>query len=236
MGSFSFSETMQEFLEKYSDSEDGIIICGDFADSPDPEKADFELVSRFDSYGNYIYSSYDQPFTASLSVTIGGREYNEYSCFAYLEGENINAENFEKLATLPSITSLYLYGTESSSVIDLAGIDKIPNLRELGIGSVYDSQERVTVTNAECLKNTEIIWLSVGGDIEELDFMAYLDKVRVLDIGQSMDREDDFYSAVEDMDSLEYIVESVWDINVTEGQHENIQKLRPDVRLCHYKV
>ncbi len=241
LGKFSFSETMRELSEKYSDSEDGIIICGDlrdFSDSPDPAKTDFALVSRFDSYGNYIYSSYDQPFTSSLSVTIGGREYNEYSYFAYLEGEEINAENFEKLAALPSITSLYLYGTGSSSVIDLTGIDKLPKLREIGLGYniAYDSQERVTVKNAECLKNSEILWLSVGGDIEELDFMAYFDKVRVLHIGQSMDREDDYYSAVADMDSLEYIVESVWDINVTEGQHENIRKLRPDVRLCHYKV
>ncbi|MDE6591783.1 MAG: leucine-rich repeat protein, partial [Oscillospiraceae bacterium] len=238
LGRFSFSEKMQELSEKYSDSEDGIIMCNDFADSPAPEKADFELVSRFDSYGNYIYPSSDQPSAASLSVTIGENNYNEYSCSAYLMGEDINAENFEKLASLPSLTSLYLYGNESSSVIDLTGIDKLPKLREIGLGynTVYDSQKRVAVTNAECLENTEILWLSVGGDIEELDFMAYLDKVRVLHIGQSMDREDDFYSAVEDMDSLEYIVESVWDINVTEGQHENIKKLRPDVRFCHYKV
>ncbi|MDE7293948.1 MAG: leucine-rich repeat domain-containing protein, partial [Oscillospiraceae bacterium] len=238
LGKFSFSETMQELSEKYSDSEDGIIICGDFADSPDPEKAYFELGSRYDSYGNYIYPSSDQPCAASLSVTIGENNYNEYSFSAYLVGEDINPENFEKLAALPSLTSLHLFGTESSSVIDLTGIDKIPNLRDLGIGyiRVYDSQERVTVTNAECLKNTEILWLGVSGDIEELDFMVYLDKVRGIGIGRSMDRPDDFYSAVADMDSLEYIVESVWDINVTEGQHENIRKLRPDVRFCHYKV
>ncbi|MDE7293949.1 MAG: leucine-rich repeat domain-containing protein [Oscillospiraceae bacterium] len=238
LGKFSFSETMRELSEKYSDSEDGIIICGDFADSPDPEKAYFELGSRYDSYGNYIYPSSDQPCAASLSVTIGENNYNEYSFSAYLVGEDINPENFEKLAALPSLTSLHLFGTESSSVIDLTGIDKIPNLRDLGIGyiRVYDSQERVTVTNAECLKNTEILWLGVSGDIEELDFMVYLDKVRGIGIGRSMDRPDDFYSAVADMDSLEYIVESVWDINVTEGQHENIRKLRPDVRFCHYKV
>ena len=82
----------------------------------------------------------------------------------------------------------------------------------------------------------DIEWLSVSGAANDLSFMANLDSVRVLDIGYSLERPADFYSAVSGMSSLEYIVESVWDINVTEEQHENIMSLRPDVKFCHYKV
>ena len=81
----------------------------------------------------------------------------------------------------------------------------------------------------------DIQWLRII-NTENTDFMADLDKVRVLEIGNSMDKPDDHYAAVADMDSLEYITVSVFEINVTKEQEENIRSLRPDVAFCYFKV
>ena len=225
LGEVSLDSLLKEGQEQRGEAEDRLVIWGDLADSPDPDNANFGIfVNRDNASGTDIAEVPD-----SSAISIGGRIYNEHSTFVYLEDEDINAENFEKISRLPCITSLSLYCDDPEGVIDLTGIEKLENLRYLGIG-------QGKLRNTELLYDMDIQWLSVSGAANDLSFMENLDSVRVLGVGNSLEKPADFYSAVSGMSSLEYIVESVWDINVTEEQHENIMSLRPDVKFCHYKV
>ncbi len=234
---FDFAEIISEIMEQYSDSEEDVIMCGDFACAPGQTGPDFEFTAGFADKEHYDIPSYNAVPNASVITSIGDREYDKYSYSAYLDGDEITSENFEKLSALPCLTSLYLSCDEDNNVIDLAGIDKLSGLRELHISmnTLYEADKRASITNAECLKNMELLWLSVNGNIEDIGFVAECGKVRVLDIGRSVDIDENFYSAVSDMDSPEFILVSDSDNNITQGQNENIRKLRPDIRFCYYK-
>ncbi len=234
--SFNFPDMAKSLGEQFGDNDESLVICGDFADSPDSERADFSLADAFDEEGRFIYPHSREPQTGSVSIVIGERVFDEYTYNVFLHGDEINTENFEKLSHLPCLTGLYLSCDETEGVIDITGIEKLKNLHMLCISTYGGGFCGLTkVINTHCLKNMDIEWLEVGG-LEDVGFIADLDKVRVLEIGNSMDRPDDFYSAVADMDSLEYITVSVFEENVTDEQEENIRSLRPDVAICYFKV
>lgn len=230
LGEADFSEILADCRERYGSNADSLVICGDFAGSPDPGRADFEINGN--GYMSYLSSTNDYTERYLSEVRIGGTDgrcYDEFTYLAFLADDEITEENFELLSRLPCLTQLSLYCNDPEGVIDLTGIEKLENLHYLNIG-------QGDLKNTELLYDMDIQWLSVSGKTNDLSFMENLDRVRVLGIGWSLDRPGDFYSAVSGMDSLEYIVESVWDNNVTEEQHENITALRPDVKFCHYKV
>ncbi|MDE6591784.1 MAG: leucine-rich repeat domain-containing protein [Oscillospiraceae bacterium] len=229
VSSFNFPDMAKALGEQFGNNDESLVICGNFADSPDSERADFSFADAFDDDGWFIYPYNTEPETDSESVIIGERVYDEYSYSACLHGDEICTENFEKLASLPCLTSLSLYCDNEDSVIDLTGIKNLKKLRRMYIG-------KGTLKNAEVLKGMDIVWLEVSGAANDLGFMAYLDKVRVLEIGYSMSRPDDYYAAVADMDSLRYITVSVFEENITDEQEENIRSLRPDVAFCYFKV
>ncbi|MCM1578199.1 MAG: leucine-rich repeat domain-containing protein [Ruminococcus sp.] len=231
MGKINAYETLSRLQEEYSESKSRLVLCGEFADSPAPPKADFTMVRR-DSRLHWLADGADM---GGNTVTIGDRIYNEYSCCVYLNGSEVTEENFEKLSALPCITSVMITDNyDRVQQVDLTGIDRLKNLKRLRIGSWGNGN--ITLKNTDVLKDMDIQWLMVMGNIDNIDFIADLDRVRVLEIGDSLDKPDDYYSAVAGMDSLQYIPISVFEINVTEEQEENIKTLRPDVALCYYKV
>lgn len=63
-----------------------------------------------------------------------------------------------------------------------------------------------------------------------------MDSVRVLEIQGAAMMPDDYFSPAYDMDSLEYLIVSCWDENMTGGQQADFKAHRPDVELCFYKV
>lgn len=96
--------------------------------------------------------------------------------------------------------------------------------------------------HSPALKNTdslaklsELEWLNIGA-MSDISFLADMDSVRVLGIGDTSQMPDDYYSPAYDMNSLEYLLVSCWDGNMSGGQQADFKAHRPDVELCFYKV
>ena len=229
LASFNFTDMAVELFTQYGNADDRLVICGEFDSFPDPEKAAFTFADIFDEDGRYIQYYGNEPEPDSSSVTVGDTVYPGYTYWARLSGDEITPENFEKLSRLPCLTNLSLSCNEPEDIMNISGIEKLEKLRSLTIGCGE-------LRNSEILRDMDIQWLEVYGRTNDLSFMADLDKVQVLEIGYSMNRPDDFYSAVSGMDSLRYITVSVFEENITKEQLETIRTLRPDVGICYFKV
>ena len=196
-----------KMLEEYPDKK--VIYDGDFSDKPEkPEGYDLTMAER------------------SLVGQIGGTNIYRDTSTAFLQDDDISYKSFELLSQLPDLTYLYING---SNTADLSGIELLSGLKMLDLHSP-------ALKNTDSLaKLSELEWLNIGA-MSDISFLADMDSVRVLGIGDTSQMPDDYYSPAYDMNSLEYLLVSCWDENMTGGQQADFKAHRPDVELCFYKV
>lgn len=211
--SFDFREIIDKYNEKYPEVVDGnwIFIDGEFADRPEENESKYNFTTP----------------EKKVLFKIGEKDFIKDTYTACLEEDEITAENFEKLAQLPKLTSLFL--SDRGNEIDLTGIDKLTNIRYLYINAK-------SVTGVESLKNaTNIEWLDIV-PMDNIDFLADMDSVRVIELFDTMNRPADYFTPVYDMESLQYIPVSIWESIITQEQVTDIEARRPDIKLCYYKI
>ena len=196
-----------KMLEEYPDKK--VIYDGDFYDKPEKSKGyDLTMAER------------------SLVGQIGGTNIYRDTSTAFLQDDDISYKSFELLSQLPGLTYLYING---SNTADLSGIELLSGLKMLDLHSP-------ALKNTDSLaKLSELEWLNIGA-MSDISFLADMDSVRVLGIGDTSQMPDDYFSPAYDMDSLEYLLVSCWDENITEEQQADFKAHRPDVELCFYKV
>lgn len=196
-----------KMLEEYPDKK--VIYDGDFYDKPEKSKGyDLTMAER------------------SLVGQIGGTNIYRDTSTAFLQDDDISYKSFELLSQLPGLTYLYING---SNTADLSGIELLSGLKMLDLHSP-------ALKNTDSLaKLSELEWLNIGA-MSDISFLADMDSVRVLGIGDTSQMPDDYYSPAYDMNSLEYLLVSCFDLNMTERQHTDFKAHRPDVELCFYKV
>lgn len=196
-----------KMLEEYPDKK--VIYDGDFSDKPEkPEGYDLTMAER------------------SLVGQIGGTNIYRDTSTVFLQDDDISYKSFELLSQLPDLTYLYING---SNTADLSGIELLSGLKMLDLHSP-------ALKNTDSLaKLSELEWLNIGA-MSDISFLADMDSVRVLGIGDTSQMPDDYYSPAYDMNSLEYLLVSCWDGNMSGGQQADFKAHRPDVELCFYKV
>ena len=196
-----------KMLEEYPDKK--VIYDGDFSDKPEKSKGyDLTMAER------------------SLVGQIGGTNIYRDTSTAFLQDDDISYKSFELLSQLPGLTYLYING---SNTADLSGIELLSGLKMLDLHSP-------ALKNTDSLaKLSELEWLNIGA-MSDISFLADMDSVRVLGIGDTSQMPDDYYSPAYDMNSLEYLLVSCFDLNMTERQHTDFKAHRPDVELCFYKI
>lgn len=196
-----------KMLEEYPDKK--VIYDGDFSDKPEKSKGyDLTMAER------------------SLVGQIGGTNIYRDTSTVFLQDDDISYKSFELLSQLPDLTYLYING---SNTADLSGIELLSGLKMLDLHSP-------ALKNTDSLaKLSELEWLNIGA-MSDISFLADMDSVRVLGIGDTSQMPDDYYSPAYDMNSLEYLLVSCFDLNMTERQHTDFKAHRPDVELCFYKV
>ena len=196
-----------KMLEEYPDKK--VIYDGDFSDKPEKSKGyDLTMTER------------------SLVGQIGGTNIYRDTSTVFLQDDDISYKSFELLSQLPDLTYLYING---SNTADLSGIELLSGLKMLDLHSP-------ALKNTDSLaKLSELEWLNIGA-MSDISFLADMDSVRVLGIGDTSQMPDDYYSPAYDMNSLEYLLVSCFDLNMTERQHTDFKAHRPDVELCFYKI
>ncbi len=204
--SIDIGKAANNLFEKYnSENETDCIFDGEFADEPTL------LMGKPSALKPDI-------------ITIGDRGYNEDSTCAYLYDDEITEENFEKLARLPKLTSLTI---SSKTPSELTGISKLANLKSLTLCKSIDNfDELKKLTKLESLR------IYPADDIE---YLRDMDSVRVLYLCYTLDKPDDYYAPVADMDSLEYLAISAFERSITDEQEKWLNENLSDVNLSFYK-
>lgn len=194
-------------LEEYPDQR--VIYDGDFSDKSETAK-EYDLT---------------EPERTPVGQIGETKIYND-TFEVFLNNGEISYESFELLSKLPSLTVLHIY---SSGTADLSGIELLSGLKKLDLSaSDYKNADRLA-------KLPELEWLGFPA-VTDIGFLADMDSVRVLEIQGAAMMPDDYFSPAYDMDSLEYLLVSCWDENMTGGQQADFKAHRPDVELCFYKV
>ena len=157
---------------------------------------------------------------------IGEKKIYNDTFEVFLNNGEISYESFELLSKLPCLTVLHIY---SSGTADLSGIELLSGLKKLDLSATdYKNTDRLA-------KLSELEWLGFPA-VTDIGFLADMDSVRVLEIQGAAMMPDDYFSPAYDMDSLEYLIVSCWDENMTGGQQADFKAHRPDVELCFYKI
>lgn len=196
-----------EKLEEYPDQR--VIYDGDFSD-------------KLQNAKEYDLTEPERTPVGQIGET---KIYND-TFSVHLDDGEISYESFELLSKLPRLTSLDIY---SRGTVDLSGIELLSGLKILNI---YATDYK----NADKLAElSELEWLGLSA-VPDISFLADMDSVRVLCIADAAMMPDDYFSPAYDMESLEYLLVSCWDENMTEGQQADFEAHRPDVELCFYKV
>ena len=157
-------------------------------------------------------------------VTIGEKEYTEDTSVVYLKKGEATEENFEKLACLPKLVSLYISDEDNP---ELNGIGKLTNLKKLTLGTPLSKPD-------ELKKLTSLESLSIPA-YADIEFLRDMDSIRVLWIHYTLDKPDDYYVPLADMDSLEYLPISDFERSITDEQKAWLDANCPDVILSFYK-
>ena len=194
-------------LEEYPDQR--VIYDGDFSDKSETAK-EYDLT---------------EPERTPVGQIGEKKIYND-TFEVFLNNGEISYESFELLSKLPCLTVLHIY---SSGTADLSGIELLSGLKKLDLSATdYKNTDRLA-------KLSELEWLGFPA-VTDIGFLADMDSVRVLEIQGAAMMPDDYFSPAYDMDSLEYLIVSCWDENMTGGQQADFKAHRPDVELCFYKV
>lgn len=194
-------------LEEYPDQR--VIYDGDFSDKSETAK-EYDLT---------------EPERTPVGQIGEKKIYND-TFEVFLNNGEISYESFELLSKLPSLTVVHIY---SSGTADLSGIELLSGLKKLDLSATdYKNTDRLA-------KLPELEWLGFPA-VTDIGFLADMDSVRVLEIQGAAMMPDDYFSPAYDMDSLEYLIVSCWDENMTGGQQADFKAHRPDVELCFYKV
>ena len=194
-------------LEEYPDQR--VIYDGDFSDKSETAK-EYDLT---------------EPERTPVGQIGEKKIYND-TFEVFLNNGEISYESFELLSKLPCLTVLHIY---SSGTADLSGIELLSGLKKLDLSATdYKNADRLA-------KLPELEWLGFPA-VPDIGFLADMDSVRVLCIAGAAMMPDDYFSPAYDMDSLEYLIVSCWDENITEEQQADFKAHRPDVELCFYKV
>lgn len=194
-------------LEEYPDQR--VIYDGDFSDKPETAK-EYDLT---------------EPERTPVGQIGEKKIYND-TFEVFLNNGEISYESFELLSKLPHLTVLHIY---SSGTADLSGIELLSGLKKLDLSaSDYKNTDKLA-------KLSELEWLGFPA-VPDISFLADMDSVRVLCIADAAMMPDDYFSPAYDMDSLEYLLVSCWDENMTEEQQADFKAHRPDVELCFYKI
>ncbi len=163
---------------------------------------------------------------SEVLFSIGDCEYTKDSYSARLTAEDICPENFEKLAQLPKLNSLYI---QTHAEADLTGIEKLTGLKHLFIAAE-------SVAGTDCLIQLNWLeWIELT-PMDNIDFLSYMDNVKILEIFNTLNKPDDYFNPVYDMESLKYMPVSLWEISISQEQVSAIKENRPDVKICPYKV
>lgn len=194
-------------LEEYPDQR--VIYDGDFSDKSETAK-EYDLI---------------EPERTPVGQ-IGETKIYSDDFEVFLNNGEISYESFELLSKLPCLTVLHIY---SSGTADLSGIELLSGLKKLDLSaSDYKNTDRLA-------KLSELEWLGFPA-VTDISFLADMDSVRVLEIQGAAMMPDDYFSPAYDMDSLEYLLVSWWDKNMTGEQQADFKAHRPDVELCFYKI
>ncbi len=204
--SIDIGKTAADLSEKYiSENQKGYVFDGEFADEP-----------------TLLMGKPAAP--KPDIITIGDRGYNDDSTEAYLHDDEITEENFEKLAKLPKLTSLYI---SSETYSDLTGISRLKNLKGLSLNTAIDNSDELKM-----LTSLESLQVYPANDIE---YLRDMDSVRVLYLCYTLDKPDDYYAPVADMDSLEYLAIDAFEWSITDEQENWLNENLTDVKLSFYK-
>lgn len=204
--SIDIGKTVADLSEKYiSENQKGYVFDGEFADEP-----------------TLLMGKPAAP--KPDIITIGDRGYNDDSTEAYLHDDEITEENFEKLAKLPKLTSLYI---SSETYSDLTGISRLKNLKGLSLNTAIDNSDELKM-----LTSLESLQVYPANDIE---YLRDMDSVRVLYLCYTLDKPDDYYAPVADMDSLEYLAIDAFEWSITDEQENWLNENLTDVKLSFYK-
>lgn len=194
-------------LEEYPDQR--VIYDGDFSDKSETAK-EYDLT---------------EPERTPVGQIGEKKIYND-TFEVFLNNGEISYESFELLSKLPCLTVLHIY---SSGTADLSGIELLSGLKKLDLSATdYKNTDRLA-------KLPELEWLGLPA-VPDIGFLADMDSVRVLEIQGAAMMPDDYFSPAYDMDSLEYLIVSCWDENMTGEQQADFKAHRPDVELCFYKI
>lgn len=194
-------------LEEYPDQR--VIYDGDFSDKSETAK-EYDLT---------------EPERTPVGQIGEKKLYND-TFEVFLNNGDISYESFELLSKLPCLTVLHIY---SSGTADLSGIELLSGLKKLDLSATdYKNTDRLA-------KLSELEWLGFPA-VPDISFLADMDSVRVLEIQGAAMMPDDYFSPAYDMDSLEYLIVSCWDENMTGEQQADFKAHRPDVELCFYKI
>lgn len=224
----TFDEYKAFVEESYSDYE--------LVNSVDIASAAFEIADRYktEKGSKFIFEGEfaDEPalpMEKSMTqkpvlVQIGERKYTEDTSVVYLSKGEATEENFEKLACLPKLVSLCISDEDNP---ELTGIGKLTNLKKLTLNIPLAKPD-------ELKKLTSLESLSIPA-YEDIEFLRDMDSVRVLWLHYTLDKPDDYYAPLADMDSLEYLPISDFERSITEEQKAWLDENCPDVILSFYK-
>ena len=224
----TFDEYKAFVEESYSDYE--------LVNSVDIASAAFEIADRYktEKGSKFIFEGEfaDKPALPTeksmtqkpVLVQIGERKYTEDTSVVYLSKGEATEENFEKLACLPKLVSLCISDEDNP---ELTGIGKLTNLKKLTLVTPLTKPD-------ELKKLTSLESLSIPA-YEDIEFLRDMDSVRVLWLHYTLDKPDDYYAPLSDMDSLEYLPISDFERSITEEQKAWLDENCPDVILSFYK-
>lgn len=157
-------------------------------------------------------------------VQIDEKEYTEDTSVVYLSKGEATEENFEKLACLPKLVSLHISDEDNP---ELNGIGNLTNLKKLTLDTPLAKPD-------ELKKLTSLESLSIPA-YADIEFLRDMDSVRVLWLHYTLDKPNDYYAPLSDMDSLEYLPISDFERSITDEQKAWLSDNCPDVILSFYK-
>lgn len=143
----------------------------------------------------------------------------------YLKNEQINKDSFEKLAE-EDVVYLGIYN-ESDEERSIEGIEKLTNLRELTVNGISDLSALSEMDG--------IVRLYVSG-AENYDFLSGMDGVKILEFCDTLDKPDDFFKVLKEMDSLEFLLVNCWERSITAEQEQWLKENMPDLTVIRYKI
>ena len=143
----------------------------------------------------------------------------------YLKNEQINKDSFEKLAE-EDVVYLGIYN-ESDEERSIEGIEKLTEIKELIVCGISDLSVLSEMNG--------IVSLYVSG-AENYDFLSGMDGVKILEFRDTLDKPDDFFKALKEMDSLEFLLVNCWERSITAEQEQWLKENMPDLTVIYYKI